>query len=50
MKKVYFYLIFDNLAGDCWKSKNFNSIEEVFESKELVGDETSLIMEDWIKE
>lgn len=67
MKKVYFYLIFDNVGVNecsdgfggteyadsvdtCRKSQNFNSIEEAFESKELYGEETSPIMEGWIKE
>ena len=67
MKKVYFYLIFDNVGVNecsdgfggieyadsvdtCRKSQNFNSIEEAFESKEQYCEETSPIMEGWIKE
>lgn len=54
MKKVYFYLIFDYNSSDnineCWKSSNFNSIEEAFESKESCGSQTSPIMEGWIKD
>ena len=54
MKKVYFYLIFDHNSSynvcECWKSENFNSIEEAFESKEFYGCQTSPIMEGWIKE
>ena len=67
MKKVYFYLIFDDVGvnectdgfggteysdnvSTCWKSSNFNSIEEAFESKEQCSEETSPIMEGWIKD
>lgn len=54
MKKVYFYLMFNHNDSydidECWKSENFNSIEEAFESKEQWSCKTSPIMEGWIKE
>lgn len=49
MKKVYFYLVFDDTAG-CWKSMNFNSFEQALESKEQCSERTSPIVEGWIKE
>jgi hypothetical protein len=53
MKKVYFYLMYyhnGDLVDECWQSKNFNTIEEAFESKERQGSKTSPVMEGWVKE
>lgn len=52
MKKVYFYLMYyhnGDLVDECWQSKNFDTIEEAFESK---GQDcnTSPVMEGWVKE
>ena len=53
MKKVYFYLMYyynGDSIDECWQSKNFNTIEEAFESKERQGSKTSPVMEGWVKE
>ena len=38
------------LSNECRQSKNFNNIEEAFESKELQSCKTSPIMEGYVKE
>ena len=57
MKKVYFYLIFEYIdysteyadsVSICRQSKNFDSIDEAFESKDRCDFQTSPIMEGWI--
>ena len=53
MKKVYFYLMYyynGDLVDECWQSKNFNTIEEAYESKKRQGCKTSPIIEGWVKE
>lgn len=50
MKKVYFYLMYYYLSNECRQSKNFNTIEEAFESKERQSCKTSPIMEGYVKE